>query len=53
MTKSWYNDILFTIRNHEEPAGTTAEDVYEAKRIVESSFHPDTGDKQVKPLEAK
>ncbi|CAH0388103.1 unnamed protein product [Bemisia tabaci] len=29
-----------------EPAGTTKEEVMNAKRLYESAFHPDTGDKQ-------
>ncbi|XP_064122965.1 sideroflexin-2-like isoform X2 [Macrobrachium nipponense] len=39
-------ELLVKYRIGEEPPGTSDEDVYYAKRVYESAFHPDTGDKQ-------
>jgi len=38
--------LLELYREKKEPEGTTADDVYRAKHIYESAFHPDSGEKQ-------
>lgn len=38
--------LLELYKLKKEPAGTTDEDVWRAKHIYESAFHPDTGEKQ-------
>lgn len=39
-------DLLQKYRLGQEPPGTTEEQIWYAKRLYESAFHPDTGDKQ-------
>lgn len=39
-------DILQKYRLGQEPPGTTEEVMWQAKRVYESAFHPDTGEKQ-------
>ncbi|KAG0714616.1 Sideroflexin-2 [Chionoecetes opilio] len=39
-------DLLQKYRLGQEPPGTTEEMVWQAKRVYESAFHPDTGEKQ-------
>ncbi|XP_047468636.1 sideroflexin-2-like [Penaeus chinensis] len=39
-------DLLRKYRLGQEPPGTTEEQIWFAKRLYESAFHPDTGDKQ-------
>lgn len=38
--------LMFDSRLGQEPPGTTEEQIWYAKRLYESAFHPDTGDKQ-------
>lgn len=38
--------LLEQYRKGAEPKGTTREEVVYAKKLYESAFHPDTGDKQ-------
>jgi len=38
-------ELLRLYRRGEEPAGTTHEQIWQAKKLYESAFHPDTGDK--------
>jgi hypothetical protein len=33
-------------RNHQEPPGTTTEQVWYARKLYESAFHPDSGELQ-------
>lgn len=37
---------MFLFRKNQEPKGTTTEQIIYAKKLYESSFHPDNGDKQ-------
>ncbi|XP_069171707.1 sideroflexin-2 isoform X2 [Procambarus clarkii] len=39
-------DLLQRYRNGQEPPGTPEEKIWYAKRLYESAFHPDTGEKQ-------
>ncbi|KAK7084179.1 Sideroflexin-2 [Halocaridina rubra] len=39
-------ELLTKYRKREEPPGTSEEEVWQAKRIYESAFHPDSGEKQ-------
>lgn len=39
-------ELLERYRQGQEPPGTTEEKIWYAKRVYESAFHPDTGDKQ-------
>jgi len=41
-----YKNISHFYRNGTLPPGTTTEQLLAAKQIYESSFHPDTGQKQ-------
>ncbi|XP_031568856.1 sideroflexin-1-like [Actinia tenebrosa] len=41
--------LLIKYRRGEEPAGTTDEEIWRAKKIFESAFHPDTGEKMFLP----
>jgi hypothetical protein len=43
MKEKW---CLLYFRIDKEPPGTTWEQVVYAKKLYESAFHPDTGDKQ-------
>ena len=36
---------LFGVREGTAPPGTTEEELWEAKRLADSAFHPDTGEK--------
>jgi len=42
-------ELLALYRVRKEPAGTTVEDVFAAKRAYASSYHPETGDKMWLP----
>jgi Tricarboxylate carrier. len=37
---------MIVLRLKKEPPGTTKNDAIRAKRLYESAFHPDTGEKQ-------
>lgn len=37
--------FVLYLRRGEEPAGTSDEEIWRAKKIYESAFHPDTGEK--------
>ncbi|XP_050733093.1 sideroflexin-2-like isoform X1 [Eriocheir sinensis] len=39
-------ELLHKYRLHQEPPGTSEEKIWQAKRLYESAFHPDTGEKQ-------
>ena len=36
---------LFGVREGTAPPGTTEDELWEAKRLADSAFHPDTGEK--------
>lgn len=38
--------MLLLFRNHEEPPGTTEEQIWYARKLYESAFHPDSGELQ-------
>lgn len=38
-------ELLLKYRQKQEPAGTTDAQIWTAKKVYESAFHPDTGDK--------
>jgi sideroflexin-2 len=44
MLQSIYLHVV--IRNHQEPPGTTEQQIWAARQLYESAFHPDTGDLQ-------
>ena len=44
-----YKALVDAYRAGKEPAGTTADEVWEAKRFVDGAFHPDTGEKLFLP----
>lgn len=46
MIHIWLNCCCFNCSLGREPPGTTREQVIYAKKLYESAFHPDTGDKQ-------
>ena len=42
----WYIFMYVCLfRNGEEPTETSDEDIWHAKKVYESAFHPETGDK--------
>jgi len=40
-----YSNLYFGNRQKKEPSGTTDAQVWKAKKVYESAFHPDTGEK--------
>lgn len=42
-----YTQIFLNFRLGKPPPGLTINDVYNAKDLVDSAFHPDTGEKMI------
>lgn len=40
------NNNTLSFRNHQEPPGTTEEQIWYARKLYESAFHPDSGELQ-------
>ncbi len=42
-------DLVNKYKAGKEPAGTTPDQVWEAKKLYDSAFHPQTGEKNILP----